>query len=71
MKYKYSDYCTCFVYSKDRDSEKQTKENYIWIWDEIKDKRIQRIKVESKDEAEKIMNDWLEKAPKNCICEKI
>lgn len=69
MKYKYSDYCTCFVYSKD--SENQTKEIYIWIWDEIKDKRIQRIKAESKDEAEKIMNDWLEKAPKNCICEKV
>ena len=43
----------------------------MWIWDEIKDKRVQKIKVESKDEAEKIMNDWLEKAPKNCICEKV
>lgn len=62
MKYKYTAYSTILYI-----------ENYkeVWIWDEIKDKRVQKIKVEGKDEAEKIMNDWLERAPKNCICEKV
>ena len=61
IKYKYTAYSTILYI----DNYKE-----VWIWDEIKDKRVQKIKVEGKDKAEKIMNDWLEKAPKNCICEK-
>ena len=61
-KYKYTVYSTILYIEKYKE---------VLIWDEIKDKRVQKIKVESKDEAEKIMNDWLEKAPKNCICEKV
>ena len=49
-KYKYTVYSTILYIEKYKE---------VWIWDEIKDKRVQKIKVESKDEAEKIMNDWL------------
>ena len=61
-KYKYTVYSTILYIEKYKE---------VWIWDEIKDKRVQKIKVKNKDPAQNIMNEWLEKAPKNCICEKV
>lgn len=62
MSFKYTEYCTCFY---------ESKSNEVWIWDEITDKRIKKIRVSNKDEAIKIMNEWKANAPKNCICEVI
>lgn len=65
MEFKYTEYCTCFC-----TQNKNGKE--IWVWDEVKDRRIQKIRVEDGEiEASKIMREWQYKAPKNCICELI
>lgn len=62
MRFKYTDYCTCFY---------ESKSNEVWIWDEIADRRIQRIKVDNEDVAAEVMKEWKLNAPKNCICELI
>ena len=56
----YTDYCTCFYLD-------DLKE--VWIWDEIEDNSINRIPAENEEEANKIMNDWIEKAPDGMICQ--
>lgn len=60
MSFKYSDYCTCFYECKSKE---------VWVWDEISDRRIQRIKIDNEDAAAKVMKEWKANAPKNCICE--
>lgn len=60
MIYKYTDYCTGFYIEK---------YNEVWFWDEVKDKRIKKISVKNKEEADKILKEWEENAPNHCICE--
>ncbi|MGM9535939.1 MAG: hypothetical protein ACI3VR_11825 [Intestinibacter sp.] len=66
--FKYTEYCTCFFTQK---IKKGIVSNEVWIWDEIKDRRIQKIVVDGEAAALKIMKEWKENAPKNCICELI
>lgn len=58
--FKYTDYCTCFYIDKYKE---------IWFWDEITDKRINKMKVDNLNDAIKIMEQYKANAPKNCICE--
>lgn len=57
--FKYTDYCTAFFCEDDSE---------VWIYDEVKDKAVQIIKVKSEDEAKGTMLKWLNGAPNNCIC---
>lgn len=57
-KYMYSEFCTAF-YAKGE----------LIFWDEIEDKQLKVLKIRTKAEAEKIMDDWLRNAPKGIVCE--
>lgn len=56
----YTDYCTCFY-----DPEKSE----VIFYDEIKEKAIGRDKVNGKQEAERVMQSWKERAPEGIICQ--
>lgn len=69
MEFKYTDYCTCFCTQEIKNEQRKTE---VWIWDEIKDRCIQKIKIQGGEvEASKIMKEWQDKAPKHYICELI
>ena len=64
MKINYTDYCTCFT-------DTDEKGRFVQFYDEIKDKPIATVRVESKDEALRVMEDWVGKAPPDVICQRI
>ena len=55
---KYTDYCTCFMVEDDK----------VYFWDEIMNRKIEIVKVKSKEEASALMNKWKKEAPANVIC---
>lgn len=60
MRVRHTDYCTCFY-----DDETQ----YVVFWDEIKDVKIRSVKVKDKDQAKKIMLEYIDSAPAGKICQ--
>lgn len=58
----YTVYCTCFY---DAENKK------VCFYDEIKDRYIRRQKVKDKEEAEKLMQAWVDNAPADVICQMI
>lgn len=56
----YTDYCTCFI---------EQKEECVYFWDEIKDRKIAKQEVKDIQEAADIMQEWRDNAPKGVICE--
>lgn len=57
-KYMYSEFCTAF-YAKGE----------LIFWDEIEDKQLKVLKIRTKGEAKKIMDEWVKNAPKGIVCE--
>ena len=57
---RYTDYCTCFY---------DEKKNEVWFWDEIKDHKISAKKVKDKEEAKKVMLEYINNAPTGVICQ--
>lgn len=57
---KYTDYCTCFY---------AAEENTVYFWDEIKDKAIEKKKVNNREEAEVVMRIWQDNSPEGVICQ--
>lgn len=60
MKFKYSDYCTVFYVPADET---------VYIYDEIEDRGLQQIHVESESQAVEVMRSWVEQAPEGIIAE--
>lgn len=55
----YTGYCTCFKYIDE-----------VIFYDEIKEKKIKIVKATG-EEAEKLMNEWVDNAPGDVICQKL
>lgn len=56
----YSDYCTCFYVPE---------ENTVFFYDEIKERTIEKKKVNDKEEADTVMRIWQDNAPESVICQ--
>lgn len=61
MDFKYSEYCTVFWF-------KEKGIYHVWMWDEIKDKPMMKHKVEDKESALKLIDEYVSKAPEGIIC---
>ena len=62
--FEYTGYCTTFCF----------KENgifHVWMWDEIKDRPIMKHKCPDKEKAERLMDDYVGRAPEDVICQKL
>lgn len=57
---KYTGYCTCYY---------DDIANEVVFYNELKDNEIERQKVENKEEAKRIMAEWVKNAPAHVICE--
>lgn len=60
MNFEYSDYCTAFYDPADM---------AVYIYDEIEDRGLQKIPVESEAQAEVVMRSWEDHAPPGVIAE--
>ena len=62
--FKYSGYCTVFWFE-------EKGQFYVWMWDELTNRTLMRIKVSDKEAALKLMDDYVRNSPANAICQKI
>lgn len=68
MEYKnirYSEYCTCFLASDNLSAV---------FWDELpgtSGRQIKSVRCDSKEEAIKLMDEWVANAPAGVTCQKI
>lgn len=58
----YTDYCTCFY---------EPANKKVYFYDEITDRFIKKQPVKDNEEADRLMDSWVNNAPKTIICQKI
>ena len=62
--FEYSGYYTVFWFE-------EKGKYHVWMWDELTNRTLMRIKVKDKEAALKLMDDYVKNSPKNAICQKI
>ena len=59
--YKYTEYCTVFWFE-----EKNVY--HVWTWDELKDRPLRKYRCKTRQEADSLINDYINHAPDDVIC---
>ena len=63
-KFKYSEYCTVFWFEENGKYKVQ-------MYDEIKDRPLKTVTVPDKESARKLLQEYVDNAPQDAICQKL